>query len=176
MIGYRYDSDNYFIGEIEVQESPLEPGVYGIPPNTTLTTPPQIKKNEIQYFDGKNWVIKPDYSNKVYYSKKDKKEKFFNKGEEFDVSYTDKVPRYETYFIWDENSNDWIEDETAIKEIKLKEKQSLIKVLLLNSDYIELPSFINRKGKEVYDKWMTYRENLRSAYHDDSLEIPVEPK
>ena len=58
---------------------------------------------------------------------------------------------------------------------KLKRQKEVIP-LLLESDYIELPSFIERKGVEIYNQWMTYRESLRLAYHDSELSIPEKPE
>ena len=60
--------------------------------------------------------------------------------------------------------------------LPIKEKQKKIQKLLLESDYIELPSFLERKGQEIYNQWMTYRENLRLAYHDSELPIPEKPE
>lgn len=60
--------------------------------------------------------------------------------------------------------------------IPIQERQSQIQKLLLESDYIELPSFIERKGQEIYNQWMTYRENLRLAYHNSELPIPEAPQ
>lgn len=60
--------------------------------------------------------------------------------------------------------------------IPIQEKQSKIQKLLLESDYIELPSFLERKGVDIYNQWMTYRSDLRRAYHDSSLLIPETPQ
>jgi hypothetical protein len=68
------------------------------------------------------------------------------------------------------------EKQKIINEKPIKEKQFIIKKLLLESDYIELPSFLERKGQETYNLWMTYRTNLRSAYHDVTLPIPEKPQ
>jgi antirestriction protein len=66
------------------------------------------------------------------------------------------------------------------KELKInkdtQQKQKESQRLLLESDYIELPSFIQRKGQEVYNKWMSYRSELRLAYHDPELPLPEKPE
>lgn len=61
-------------------------------------------------------------------------------------------------------------------EINKLKKQKEIEKLLLESDYIELPSFLERKGTEVYNQWMSYRTKLRLAYHDQTLSIPEKPE
>jgi hypothetical protein len=84
-------------------------------------------------------------------------------------------------FIFD-NPEDKPSDEVLNKfieyvniQLPIQEKQSQIQKLLLESDYIELPSFIERKGQDIYNKWMNYRTNLRLAYHDSSLPLPQVP-
>ena len=95
-------------------------------------------------------------------------------------------------FIWKEDTwegLEWLDErpcptkeewENEIQRLKIlipiKEKQKEIQKLLLESDYIELPSFIQRKGQEIYNQWMTYRANLRLAYHDSELPIPEKPE
>lgn len=69
--------------------------------------------------------------------------------------------------------------EETYKKIKtnkdIQKRQSQIQKLLLESDYIELPSFLERKGVETYNKWMTYRSDLRRAYHDTNVLLPEAP-
>jgi hypothetical protein len=187
MIGYRYDSNGYLIGTTQIQESPLEPNTYLIPYNTTILLPPSINENEVQYWNGDKWEIKPNYSGKIYYSKIDKSIKYYNIGESLDFNYTEIVPlQNEQFQKWDEDSNCWIVDEKAKedaliieeeirKEFELKTRQSTIQKLLLQSDYIELPSFLQRKGQAIYDEWMTYRDNLRLAFHNIEIPIPETP-
>ncbi len=177
MIGYRYDLDGYLVGQIEIQESPLEPGVYSIPANTIMVSPPITNENEIAYWNGSAWELKPDFSNKTYYDKETKEEKRLEKGQSIPNNYTEIFPlENERFQKWDEDSNSWIIDEVAKNNFELQIRRSQIENLLLQSDYIELPSFLERKGQDSYNLWMTYRENLRSAYHDSELPIPEKPQ
>lgn len=66
-------------------------------------------------------------------------------------------------------------NQEKLKEFNKLKKQSEIKKLLSESDYTELPSFLQRKGEETYNIWMTYRQNLRLAYHDLNSDIPKKP-
>ena len=166
----------YYICETFCQESPLEKGTYLIPSEAIEIKPPQFEENEIPYWNSNTWEIKPNYSNKKYYSKIDKSEKKFEIGEEFNNDYTEASPlENERFQKWDEITNDWIIDEEAKAVFELKIRQGNIQKLLLESDYIELPSFIERKGEEIYNTWMTYRANLRLAYHDSTLPLPQAP-
>jgi len=177
MIAYAYDNNGFYIGNVILQESPLEKGVFGDIPNTTKTPIPQANENEIGYWNGSNWEVKPNYSGKTYYSKIDKSEKNFEKGESFDSNYTEVSPlENERFQKWDEDSNSWIIDEVAKNNFELKVRQSIIQRLLLESDYIELPSFLERKGQETYNLWMIYRADLRAAYHNVTLSIPQKPE
>jgi len=166
----------YYISETECQESPLEKGVYLIPSEAIEIQPPEFKENEIPYWNGSSWEIKPNYSNKKYYSKIDKSEKTFEIGEEFNSNYTEIQPlENEVFQKWEDVSNSWIIDEEAKSNEKEVIRKSIIQKLLLESDYIELPSFIERRGQGTYNTWMAYRSDLRSAYHDSSLPIPQIP-
>lgn len=69
-----------------------------------------------------------------------------------------------------------ITDEKKLKEFNKLKRQPEIQRLLLESDYIELPSFLERKGQETYNQWMIYRASLRLAYHDSELPIPEKPE
>lgn len=176
MNGYRYDNDGYLIGKINLQKSPLEDNVFFELPSSTTIKPPEFKENEIPYWNGNSWEIKPNYNGKKYYSKIDKSEKSFEIGEEFDSNYTDVPPlENESFQKWNESSLSWVIDEEARNEFELQIRKSQIQRLLLESDYIELPSFLERKGSEIYNQWMTYRAELRSAYHDPTLPTPGVP-
>ena len=188
MKAYQTDSKGFFFAEVERQKSPLEKGVFLLPHGAIEVPPPTTKENETAYWNGNIWEIKPDFSNKTYYDKVTKEEKKLEKGQSIPNEYTEIIPlQNETFQKWDENSNNWIVDEKAKedaliieeeirKEFELKTRQSTIQRLLLESDYIELPSFLERKGQEIYNLWITYRNNLRAAYHDTTLPIPEKPQ
>jgi hypothetical protein len=57
-----------YIGEDIAFESPLEPGVFLIPPNATEKAPPFVGENEVAVFDEKikDWVVKPDFRKYTY--------------------------------------------------------------------------------------------------------------
>ena len=94
MIGYRYDSSGFIVGQTEIQESPLEPGVYLMPPNTTTTAPTTPGKNQIPKFNtgSGTWSLAPDYSGVPYYNKTDRTIKYFVVGEAFDTNYSPSIP------------------------------------------------------------------------------------
>jgi hypothetical protein len=68
---YQYDpSTKEFINTTLAQESPLEPGVWALPPNTTEIAPPQVGQFQKQVWneEKKQWEIKPDYRKVKVYS------------------------------------------------------------------------------------------------------------
>jgi len=68
---YQYDSNTKeFINITLAQESPLEPGVWALPPNTTEIAPPQVGQFQKPVWNEttKQWDIKPDYRNAKVYS------------------------------------------------------------------------------------------------------------
>ncbi len=57
-IVYQLDSEGYFVGETEADESPLEPGVYLVPGGCVENPPPKIKKEgQVQRFVKDRWRL-----------------------------------------------------------------------------------------------------------------------
>lgn len=137
MIAYLYDEENFYYGIRELMESPLEPGVFGDLPFSTKEKPPEIKVNEIQYWNGTEWEIKPDYSNKTYYSKIDKKEKIFKRGEPFSNDYTDLKPPIEVYYTW--QNNNWKIDNLLKSKYEKENCKNEAKSKIAQSDWAVLP-------------------------------------
>lgn len=52
--GFNSESGEY-TGEQVAFESPVEPGVYLLPANTTGFEPPKFKKNKVRVWDGQKW-------------------------------------------------------------------------------------------------------------------------
>lgn len=176
MIGYKYDNDGYLIGEIYVQESPLEPGILLMPPNTSLDAPPKVEENEIQFYNGIKWIIKPNFSKKVYYSKIDKTEKNFLVGEEFDNNYTDKTPPIEYYKEWNESLNDWIDNVDKLNEYKIKACKNEAKSRIAQLDWVideeTQPRLLNKS------EFIAYRSALRSLIINPQVDPgwPIRPQ
>ena len=58
MIAYQYDSAGLYQGEIEPDESPLEPGVFLLPARCTTTQPPQeVPATQWPRWNGASWDI-----------------------------------------------------------------------------------------------------------------------
>jgi hypothetical protein len=177
MKAYGFDINGEFISEVILQENPLEPGSFFEQPNTTLIAPPNVLENELAIWNGIKWDIKINHSNKIYYHKINRNEKKFEINEELNNDYTEVPPlENQLYQKWNEESNSWIIDLEKKIDFENKERQIQIQKLLSESDYIELPSFIQRKGKEKYDLWMSYREKLRSIYSNHDLPLPNKPE
>ena len=177
MIAYLYDNNNYYSGMIALQESPLEPGVYFEQPNSTLIPPPQIEANKVQYWNGGSWEWKSNYSETIFYNKITREQKTYGIGELPDLQiYTEVQPlQNESHQKWDEDSLFWIIDIEAKQKIEADARRGNIQRLLLETDYIELPSFIQRKGEETYNNFVKYRETLRNAFKDLTISIPEMP-
>ena len=67
MIVYKYDENGIYTGETTAQESPREPSMYLMPPNTTAKIPPEIGDHECAIFGNESWDIKPDYRDVTYW-------------------------------------------------------------------------------------------------------------
>lgn len=56
---YHYHhSTGVFLGESLADESPLEPGVYLVPANSTNMEPPEVEAGEYVEWDGEEWAVK----------------------------------------------------------------------------------------------------------------------
>lgn len=161
MIGYIYDSYDFYVGETNVFESPLEPGVFPLPPNTTLVKPPEQTINRIAKWDGSKWVTVPNYSGKDYYKKSDKSLKKYEIGEEFSSDYTDKkppTPDY-VYIVWSEKDNNWITDIKLKSDYDKNLCKQIAKGRIAQYDWImddtTTPKLLNKQD------FFTYRSKLR---------------
>jgi hypothetical protein len=57
MIAYQTDYDGVFVGPVECDESPLEPGVFLVPAGAVTEAPPQYSDKQFAQWDGSDWVI-----------------------------------------------------------------------------------------------------------------------
>lgn len=59
-VAYQTDDNGYYVGEVDLDESPLEPGVWLVPRNAYLNAPPPLTTPDtIQQRQGNDWVIVP---------------------------------------------------------------------------------------------------------------------
>lgn len=68
-IVYQFDEKGFYLYPTEADESPLEPGVYLFPRNTTEIKPPTVTGNQKAKWNGKTWIIETfdsfDPANKI---------------------------------------------------------------------------------------------------------------
>ena len=89
-----------------------------------------------------------------------------------------------------------VEKARLIALAPLQERQTVVKKLLADTDYVELPSYLERNpiggtgssdytmvdgvlqrtGVNKYEIMMAYRAELRKAFHDLTVPIPEFPK
>lgn len=169
MIAYLYDNEKYYIGSTVLQESPLEPNVYFDQPNSTKIEPPECGEEEIAIWDGRSWGRVPDYSGKLYYSKIDKSKKRFNRGEAFDINYTDLEPPAEIYVIWQGKS--WGVDTEKKSEYDKQQCKNIAKMKLSKSDWSVLQD-VNISNKPDF---INYRSQLRNLILNP-VEEPIFPE
>lgn len=109
------DKDGFYVGTVECQESPLEPGVFLIPANSAPLPAHPPQKGQLLRFQNNKWETLTDHTGKYYFHKVTGIPKIFEKGEAFDESYTDKTPSENLYirniFCGLFLDNDWILDE-----------------------------------------------------------------
>lgn len=114
---YYYDPETkLFTTEGFAQESPLEPGVWLIPPNCTEIAPPTLSNKELAIFNGENWDLIPDKRG-IYYNittfDKIENEDPFNEPEN-STSIAPPEPQEGKFIIW-ENGWTFIDEKYAFK-------------------------------------------------------------
>jgi len=55
---YQYGQDGIFVGPHDCQSSPLEPGVFLIPPRCSTVAPPETDEDHGAFWESDKWVIK----------------------------------------------------------------------------------------------------------------------
>lgn len=174
MIAYLYDNNNYYLGTTVLQPSPLEPGVFFDQPNSTKVQPPPCKDNEVLYWSGDSWEIKPDYSKITLYHKFTREEKKCEIGETPDLdTYTELQP-LENESFQKFYRGKWIIDKKAKED---NEKILLInkaKSLLTSTDWTQTLDNLANRGQEWVDKWATYRSELRKVVNGERDTLPEE--
>lgn len=64
---YEYDENGFFVAENGADESPLEPGVFLIPAQSTLVIPPPSQQNTVQRWTGDSWEYVTDLRGTEYW-------------------------------------------------------------------------------------------------------------
>ena len=57
MIAYQTNNEGIYVGPVECDESPLEPGVFLIPAGAVTVEPPEFAKGEFVVWDGDDWRV-----------------------------------------------------------------------------------------------------------------------
>ena len=162
----------YYIGEVSCQESPLEPGVFLTPGGCIKTPPPTTSENQIPYWNGSSWEVKPDHSNTVYYSRLDGKEKRFERGEEPTSDYTIAKPikdELHQKFV----NNSWVVDEDAKLLAEKKNRIAELRQLLSGSDYRMTQDYFASMEQVDRILWTNSRNAWRSEVRQLLKEIEV---
>jgi hypothetical protein len=175
MIAYQTDILGFYIGEVNCQENQLIKGEYAIPSGATTIKPPNKELHKIAKFDGNIWFLEPNYSDITYYSKQDKLEKIYNKGEfpNFDL-YTDIKPIFNLpYVIFDNLKNEWVEDPKLKSEYQKLICKEKAKELISKCDWSVLPD-VNLQNKSDFER---YRSKLRELIVNpvENPVFPIEP-
>jgi len=186
---YQYDQNTKeYVGKCFVQESPLEPGVWLIPPNTTEVDLPKVSEYEKQVFNTETnqWEIKPDYRNATVYSTASE-----NIGQEIKLDLGQdlvnatlieppKLTKYYEELRWD-NGN-WTINNNPNKAMEMvrSERNNLISatdwLVLRHRDEIDkgVPTTLSA---EQYQELLTYRQALRDLPENPNLDVfnPIYP-
>lgn len=164
---YEYDEKTLeYVGESEAYESPLEPGVFLFPANTTDAKPPKAGKNEVLCWNKSlnEWTVKPDFRGTTIYHKVTKEPYVIDKLGKLEgfINYTPQKP--EMFHKWDANKNMWIIDQKLKSKIETENN--------INNLMIELNKKINKL--ETLDKYIP--RGLEDTWEAIDFDISVLPQ
>jgi len=57
MIAYQTNSNGVFVGTVNSDESPLEPGVFLLPAGAVTVEPPAFEEDQFAVWDGEGWMV-----------------------------------------------------------------------------------------------------------------------
>lgn len=123
---YQTDHLGLFIGMVEADESPLEPGVYLIPGGCVETPPPTAPEHQAAWWNGEAWQLVDYFGGLVVYSTLSGEPRTLDGFERMPSGYTTKKPGPNQ--IWKDGA--WVDDIDAVLAA-LQEK----KLLTIDADY-----------------------------------------
>lgn len=95
-----------YTGMYEAHPSPLEPGVFIIPTNSTEEVPPEyIQENEVPCFISGTWIVRPDFRTQTIYSS-DGEEKIVSEIGEIPDGYSLIDPSVKKFSVQDQLLNE----------------------------------------------------------------------
>lgn len=114
---YQTDHLGLFVGEIEADESPLEPGVFLIPAGCVELPPPQVPEFKAAHWNGKSWQLLDFFEGLMVYDTTTGAARTLRGLEPIPSGYT--LQRPEPGQIW--KADRWVDDiDTLLSKLYLK--------------------------------------------------------
>ena len=105
-----------YLGEVDCQPSPLEPGQFLVPGGATTTEPPTAGEHQVPVWDGAVWTLKADYRGITYWHKTTRVQYTLQELDCYpDADWTDQDPAEVdlAYTKWDGDAGKWVYDSDA---------------------------------------------------------------
>jgi len=117
---YQTNHLGIFVGAVQAEESPLEPGVYLIPGGCVETAPPAIPEHKAAWWNGTDWQLVDFFGGVVVYSTETGEPRTLEGFEPVPAGFTMKKPGPNQ--IW--KNGEWVDDIdavlTALRDKKLQ--------------------------------------------------------
>jgi hypothetical protein len=119
---YQTDHLGIFIGAVNAEESPLEPGVYLIPGGCVETAPPAIPEHKAAWWNGKAWQLVDFLGGVVVYSTDTGEPRTLEGFEPMPAGFTMKKPGPNQ--VW--KNGEWVDDiEAVLAALRDKKLQAI---------------------------------------------------
>lgn len=159
------DQDNYFIGSVAADPSPLESDIYLIPKGAIDAPPPDVPKGYRAKWSNGQWVLEiipPEKPEQPYPS--------WTYDEETN-EWVPPIAKPDDNAEWDENSQEWIPGPEVLARDARGERDQLLE----SSDWTQVPD-----APVDQAAWAEYRQTLRDvpqrAGFPTDIDWPTKPE
>lgn len=109
MRAYAYDEQGLYTGSRELREDVLNGGYLPMAANETAEVPPEVGELQVARYLGGTWSVIPDHRGVTYYDTLTREQHTITEaGVEPESGWTDKEPPAESFYTYDEISEEWV--------------------------------------------------------------------
>lgn len=117
------------VGEGEARPNPREPGKFLVPANATVLEPPKPRADHAVMWGGEGWLVVEDHRGEFVYLKSDGSARYWIALGPLPEEVTTLAPAQARPQVWDERLGAWVDDDGAIKALRIQALRAELVVL-----------------------------------------------